>query len=398
MSNDIDNHYRLNYAVLHNNMESRKKDMSKFKFLSTSLVSIVALSLVGCQTTDNGQKGKESETDSSAAVTIMDGRDKEVVLEDGYAKNFVMFPNEGTEVFSITQSVEPFLGMRKSDQDSNIAGGVVAKYHPELLEVNSNIMDAEGDVPNVEEVLTMAPDVVYQWNSREDAIKSLEDVGIDVIGVNWGTYEDDIERYKLYGEALGMQDRVDEIFAHHDKAKQAVLEVTKNLTEDERQNHVFVSHMNGNQINVWGTELPHTAVHKVENVAYTVGNITNTGADINAETLLEWNPDMIVIGEWASDITPDFFYEHPVLKNMTAVKEKRVYKSPTASLLDNPGISWYFYAVLANPEKFEGFNMREQVRNDYKMLYNIDITEEDIDQILNVEENKNSKYFEMFMQ
>ncbi|MEG0384834.1 ABC transporter substrate-binding protein [Solibacillus cecembensis] len=372
--------------------------MSKYKLILPSIVGIVALSLVGCQSADGDQKSKESESEGSAAVTIVDGRGKDVVLEDGYAKNFVLFPNEGTEVFSITQSTEPFLGMRKSDQDSNIAGGVVAKYYPELLEVNSNIVDAEGDMPNVEEVLTMAPDVVYQWKSREASIKPLEDVGIDVVALNWGTYEDDIERYTLYGEALGMQDRVETVFAHHDKTKQAVLKVTENLTEEEQQNHVFVSHMNENQINVWGTELPHTAVHKVENVAYTKGNITDTGADINAETLLEWNPDMIVIGEWASDITPDFFYNHPVLKNLTAVKEKRVYKSPTASLLDNPGISWYFYASLANPDKFKDFDMRKQVRDDYKLLYNVDVTEEDIDKILNVEENKNSKYFEMFMQ
>ncbi|MNG24135.1 hypothetical protein D3C84_1088260 [compost metagenome] len=67
-------------------------------------------------------------------------------------------------------------------------------------------------------------------------------------------------------------------------------------------------------------------------------------------------------------------------------------------MLDNPAISWYFYAALATPEKFKNFNMREQIREDYKLLYNIDVTEEDIDQILNVEENKNSKYFDMFMQ
>ncbi|MEH6992940.1 ABC transporter substrate-binding protein [Neobacillus drentensis] len=220
---------------------------------------------------------------------------------------------------------------------------------------------------------------------------------MDVVAVNWGTYNDDIERYRLYGEALGKQDRVDEVFAHQDKAKQAVLKVTENLKENERQNHVFVSYVNENKINVWGTELPHTAVHKVENLAFTKGKVTDIDADINAETLLKWDPDMIVIGSWAKDVTPEYFFNHPVLKNLTAVKEKRVYKSPTASLLDNPGISWYFYAVLANPDKFKGFDMRKQVREDYKLLYNIDVTEEDIDQILNVKENKNSKYSKMFM-
>ncbi|MCR8844436.1 ABC transporter substrate-binding protein [Paenibacillus sp. SC116] len=368
------------------------------KSLLISFIGIAALTLAGCQSTDDSQKNKEVKNISSKAVTIVDGRGKEVVLEDGYAKNFVLFPNEGTEMFSITQSVEPFLGMRKSDQDSNIAGGVVAKYYPEILEVNSNIIDAEGDAPNVEEILKLNPDVVFQWSSAEAKIKPLEDVGIDVVALNWGTYKDDVERYTLYGQALGMQDRVEAVLAHHEKAKKAVLSVTEKLTEAERKNHVFVSHVNENQMNVWGTELPHTPVHKVENAAFTEGKITNKDADINAETLLQWDPDMIVIGEWAKEITPDYFYNHPVLKNLTAVKEKRVYKSPTSSLLDNPGISWYFYAVLSHPDKFEGFDMRKQVREDYKMLYNIDVTEEDIDQILNVAENKNSKSFELFMQ
>ncbi|SEN28488.1 ABC transporter substrate-binding protein [Paenibacillus sp. OV219] len=391
------------------------------KLVWTGCIGIGALIIAGCSSTDNGQKDNASASASTnvsananantstnantsanaatEAVSIVDGRGKEVVLKNGYAKNFVLFPNEGTEIFSITQSVEPFLGMRKGDQESNIAGGAVAKQYPEILKVNNNIMQADGSAPNVEGILKLAPDVVYQWTTHGDgAIKPLEDAGVNVVAVNWGTYEDDIERYTLYGKALGKQDRVDEVFAHQAKAKEDVLKVTQNLTEDERQDHVFVSAINDNQINVWGTELPHTPVHKVENAAFTKGKISDIDADINVETLLKWDPDMIVIGEWAKDITPDYFFKHPVLKNLRAVKEKRVYKSPTASLLDNPGINWYFYSVLAYPDKFKGFDMRKQVREDYKLLYNIDLTEEDIDSVLNVAENKTSKNFDLFMQ
>ncbi|AZN40789.1 ABC transporter substrate-binding protein [Paenibacillus albus] len=381
------------------------------KLVLTGCIGIGALMLAGCQSTDNGQMDNTSanaganvsaNTSTNAATepeTIVDGRGKEVVFKNGYAKNFVLFPHEGREIYSITQSIDPFKGMRKEDQESNIAGGAVAKYHPEILKVNNNIMQADGSAPNVEEILKLSPDVVYQWTSRGDAgIKPLEDAGINVVAVNWGKYQDDIDRYALYGKALGLQDRVDAVFAHQDEAKQAILKVTDSLTKDERQNHVFVSDVHDNQINVWGTELPHTAVDKVENAALTLGKITDIDADINAETLLKWDPDMIVIGEWAHDITPDYFYKHPVLKNLTAVKEKRVYKSPKVSLLDNQGINWYFYSVLAYPDKFKGFDMRKQIRDDYKFLYNIDITDADIDQTLNVEENKNSKNFDLFMQ
>ncbi|WP_054025723.1 ABC transporter substrate-binding protein [Bacillus sp. FJAT-28004] len=370
------------------------------KLLLTSLIGTVVLTSVGCQSTDNSPKnnGSINESSASAPVKIVDGRGKEVVLEKGYAKSFVLFPAEGSEMLSITQSAEPYLGMVKADQDNNIAGGVVAKKYPGILNVKSDIMQGDWSKPNVESILKLAPDVVYQWNFGEEGIKPLEDAGIDVIAVNWGKYADDIERYTLYGKALGKQDRVDEVFAHHEKSKQAVLKVTESLTEDERQNHVFIGNVAENKITVWGTELPHTAVHKVENLTYTVGKFDTPDAEINAETLLQWDPNMIVIGDFAKDITPEYFFNHPVLKNLTAVKEKRVYKAPAASQLDNPGITWYFYAFLANPEKFKDFSMREQVRDDYKLLYNIDVTDEDIDQILNVEENKNSKYFEMFMQ
>ncbi|MEH6992941.1 hypothetical protein V7075_09530 [Neobacillus drentensis] len=147
--------------------------MNKYNFLFTSLMGIVALSLVGCQSSDGGQKDKVSANDGSKAVTIVDGIDKKVVLENGYAKNFVMYFSEGTEMFSITQSAKPYLGIGKDDLDGNIAGSVFAKYHPEILKVNTNIHNADGKAPNVEEVLKLDPDVVYQWSGREGGIKPL---------------------------------------------------------------------------------------------------------------------------------------------------------------------------------------------------------------------------------
>lgn len=78
-----------------------------------------------------------------------------------------------------------------------------------------------------------------------------------------------------------------------------------------------------------------------------LSGVTNPAADktgewwrtVDFEQLLVWNPDIIIIPAYATDLNPKDFFNNPVLASLKAVKEKRVYKQPIfASTPDAPEI------------------------------------------------------------
>ncbi|GAA0732946.1 ABC transporter substrate-binding protein [Clostridium oceanicum] len=364
------------------------KDKNLVKIVGSVLVSSIVLA--GC-----GNKAAENKE-----VKVKDGRGKEVVM-DKYADSFVLFPKEATAMFSITQTTDGFLGMNAANKDY-LKGSVLAKHYPELLNIKSDI-SAKGTSfnPNVEEILSLKPDVVYQWHvGGKERWEPLEKADIPVITVNWGDWNDDIERYKTYAQGIGKQKRMDELLKRQDEASNKVKKVTQSIKKEEKLNHVFVDEINGNEIGVWGTVLPHTSVHGVENAAYTIGKLNKPGEKINTETLLKWNPDMIIINSTAfksGKVTPEKIMNNSLFKNLKAVKNKKIYVVPDVSQLDNPTILWYWYAMLATPDKFEDTNLRNIVKDEYKFLYNTDINEEEVDEILNIKANKNSENYKQFI-
>ena len=107
--------------------------------------------------------------------------------------------------------------------------------------------------------------------------------------------------------------------------------------------------------------------------------MTNPAADdsgewwrtVDFEQLLVWNPDIIVIPAYATDLNPKDFFDSPVLANLKAVKERRVYKQPVfARTPDAPEIflTSEWLAAIAHGAEFAP-DFQKQIRDTYKLIY-----------------------------
>lgn len=314
------------------------------------------------------------------------------------AESFVLFPKEAQALVAVNGGTKKFRGIHPEDQKAN-EKRVIAKHYPDLLTLNTRFALDGGFNPNVEELLRIRPDVVFQWTSRGDeAYLPMIAVGIRVVSVGWGKWEDDIERLRLYAAPLGESERVDRLLARQEEIKDEIQTMTLRIPANERKTHVFVDAIQGNELVVWGKELPFTTIHGVDNAAFSKGGLTNPSETINVETLLSWNPDIIVLNSFRNKTLPEDVYSNPLFKDLSAVKNKRVYKSMDTSLVENPISSWYWYGILAYPKLFSEYNMRDRLTVDYKYLYNIDLTSSDIDQILQVQANSASSEYNRFLQ
>ena len=99
--------------------------------------------------------------------------------------------------------------------------------------------------------------------------------------------------------------------------------------------------------------------------------------------------------------TPADVYADAQLANVSAVKNKRVYKNPLGvyrwqvPCAESP-LYWNWYASVLHPDEYE-VDLRSMMKEEISFLYNYDLTEEQIDKILRMDVNKDSaSYTELF--
>ena len=142
---------------------------------------------------------------------------------------------------------------------------------------------------------------------------------------------------------------------------------------------------------------------------YSLSGARNLAADdtgewwrtVDAEQLLVWNPAIIVIPAYATELKPADFYGNAVLANLDAVKNKRVYKFPQFNRSPDAAeiyLSDDWLARVANPARFsDAEEFRDTVKDGYKLIYQKDLTDEQIRFILELEQNKDSAgYVDLF--
>ena len=105
------------------------------------------------------------------------------------------------------------------------------------------------------------------------------------------------------------------------------------------------------------------------------------------EQVYEWDPDIIVITNFTKT-QPQDLYDNAIgsddWSTVKAVREKHVYKMPLGTYRTyTPGVdtpmTLEWLAQLAYPEIFSDIDLVKDIRDYYKTLYDVDLTDEQID-------------------
>ncbi|MEK3723608.1 AraC family transcriptional regulator [Paenibacillus sp. FSL H8-0034] len=404
IGNELDNHYQyIRKGVLPMNRSWKKPSMA------VNLLLMLALLLSACSSAASPSPTKGSSQVPSNSVsapassgngqTAQTGTSRQIVDDRGEtvvfskpAKTILTFPKPLAETaIAIAGDIDRVVGIHPASK-SMIAQRVLNKYYPSIKQINSSFTVEGGFVPNIEEVLNIKPDVVFQWNmGKPEYYESMVKAGIQVLTIGWGPWEKEVATIRMLGAALGKEERVEQLLANQDAARTDIEKIVKDIPEEKRVKMLLISAMDGNKISVHGDSNFYHGVPGVKNAAFEEGVSKNT-MQVNVEQLLAWNPDMIVIHEAAVGVNPATIYEHPQLKELNAVKNKTVYKLPEFALMSHmASLTWYWYGALAYPDKFSTLKIRDIITEGYKFSYNISLTDEEVNQVLKMDANKDSK-------
>ena len=335
------------------------------------------------------------------AAEVTDQRGHTITLGKP-AERVVFIPIPAPSTFiTIDGSARHVVGMN-SYSASAMREGIFGKLFPETAGITTSVVMAGADpsnfTPNVEAILALQPDVVFQWtSSAKDFISVLDRTGISVLGMRVGSLENFAEYVKLMGKVAGKQERANTLLARQDAVKQRLRSELRSIEPAQRPRVLYFNRM-VNMLRVSGKG-------SFNDFYIRLAGGQNAAADnpqlstITLEQVLAWNPQVILLGNFDAALPSDL-YGDPRWQSVDAVKNHRVYRMPLGGYRWDPpshesALGWIWLAGLLQPER-EHTDLRKAMREWFVFLYNHQLTDDEIDGILFVKENRASAGYERY--
>lgn len=243
---------------------------------------------------------------------------------------------------------------------------------------------------NVEELLKLKPDVVFQWDSQPESIEKMEAAGLKVVAAHYGSL-DDLKNYiNMLGQMFGRQERAAFLI---DYFESSVKEVTDKLATISKDDYPTIIQLT-DDLKVAGKGF---ASYWVDNsgAVNPAADLSGDALKVNMEQMLMWNPDIIYIGNF-TQLQPSDLLENKIdgedWSALTAVQNGQVYKIPIGGYRWDPPsvetplvVKWM--AKIEHPELFTDLDMEAELRAFYKDVYDFELTDDMVNEVLGDTQN-----------
>jgi len=255
-----------------------------------------------------------------------------LAVTDDLGRN-VTISSEPQSIISLTPSnTEILFALELEDRVM-----AVSEYCNYPLEAQNKIKIGGFSTINIEKVVSLKPDLVLATGGVQEAVvEELERLGLTVIALNAKSIEEVFENIRLVGKAAGQLEAARELTTKLEQRTKAVTDKAKDLPDSQRP-RVFYEI----QYEPLMTAGPGTFI---DDLIHLVGGV-NIASDAaakypvyNLETLIERNPEVIIISFWHGSIAASVegVKSRKRWQIIDAVKNNRVY-GINADLVSRPG-------------------------------------------------------------
>lgn len=337
----------------------------------------------------------------ACAIGITDQRGRSVPF-DKLPQRLVFLPIPGPATYiAIDGSERKIVGMN-GYSGSAMREGLLGKMFPGFAKIPTNVImgaaDASNFNPNVESILALRPDVVFQWATSGDAIGVLERTGLPVLGMRAGSQEDLTGFITMLGQVAGNEPRAAAVLARQQAEKLRIEAAMSGVAESQRPRVLYFNRA-AQILRVSGRK-SHNEFYIRMTGGQNVADEKSTQITVTIEQVLAWNPQVILLGNFDAAMPSDI-YADPRWQGVDAVKARRVYKFPLGGYRWDPpsqesALGWIWLAGLLHPEREPG-NLRAIMRDWFSFLYKHDLTDDEIDAILFAAQNRHSAGYERYL-
>lgn len=278
--------------------------------------------------------------------------------------------------------------------------GILGRIFPAAKDIPADIT-APNFIPNVEELAATNPDLVIQWADRgPDYVDPIINAGLTAMLISYGTEEKTREYMTMIGQAIGKPERAEELIAWRDEVQADIAEKSAEIPDEDRPKVLYLLRaLEG--LRASGTEGNYNSWYiDLAGGTNAAADLPGGWADVNVEQIASWNPDVILLNSFEPELDPSRIYDDPILSLTNAAQEGRVYKLPLGGYRWDPPnaespLTWMWLANLLHPDVF-AYDLRAEMKDAYRTLYAYDLTEADIDGILNMDMQGDAPGFAQF--
>jgi len=215
-----------------------------------------------------------------------------------------------------------------------VEGGAMRWLYPEAMQLPTDIV-GRGFMPNVEALLSIAPDLVVQWGGRGAALlEPLERAGLTTAAMVYAGREADIRGWlRLMGALTGHPARAEQLLGLRDSVHERLRAALASAdTAPPRVLYLFRAR-SGLQAGGRDSYM-HYAIELAGGV--NVAAALNGTRPVGAEQILAWEPDIILLNSFEAGLTPAVVYEDPLLALTPAAQQRAVHVMPVGGYRWDP--------------------------------------------------------------
>lgn len=380
--------------------------MKKFykKIIMCFMIVVMSVLFCACNNTNNNEN-KNDNVAKNYSNSNEKMQDFHIVID--HAGNEVKVPNKIdriviTDIYPIPSVISIFFnGASKivgMAPPSMIAAknSVLSKLYPEILNAKTDFI--KGTSINMEELLKLNPDIIFYPETSKQEGEDFKKLGIPAIAISsnkwdYNAIETLNQWIKLLDEIFELDNNKTKICKEYsEEILNLITERVKDIKDEEKRKVMFLFQYNDKNImtsgkrffgNWWAEAIG------CKNVGEKLDK--DNSVSVNMEQIYEWNPDLIFITNF-NEYYPDDLYNNTVgnykWENVEAIKMKEVFKMPLGMYrtytagIDTP-ITLLWLAKKAYKNKFEDIDLLEKTKEYYKVVFNVNLSNEEVNQIFN---------------
>lgn len=367
------------------------------------VVLILSIILVGCKNEGNKKNGAESEATKQTETANKDEEYREVVDQAGRTVKVPKDPKRvvitfwpmGSAYTLFQGSAETIVGMDPA-MVSVAKNSLLTRIDPNVANVDSSFINADG-VINEESLIKLNPDLALIPAYATDQLEIFEKLGVptivfDVTVEDFNTVETFMSWVDLLGKAFGKESKATAIREYGEKTLKEIAERTKNLSEaDKPKALLLISYDEAGKSTSGEKQFARFELESTGAI-HVARDVKENFIKLDMEQIYKWNPDIIYLSTFTA-YKPEDLYNNTAAANddwsqVKAVKNKNVHKFPIGIFhwyppsADAP-LALLWLAKNNNPDLFKDVDLSKRIKDYYKDLYDIDLSDADIDFIFN---------------
>lgn len=266
--------------------------------------------------------------------------------------------------------------------EDKIVGQPAMDRFPQLLKMRPKLKAipsaGQFDNINIEKIISLNPDMVFAGIISKKGNKKIEEIGLPLVTMYIGKARIGVmkDEFMHTGLILGHEDKAKALVAYWDEKLALIRERINTIPQDKRLRVYYTSNdILQTEGDAWWTQDLLSLAGAI-NVAADIGQARET----TLENLVQWNPDVIVAQRLKGKDRVKDILSNPQVKDIKAVKDKRVYEFPIGAFWWNRpspeaplGFLWLTKTLY--PQLMADIDMLQETQYFFKTFFGYDLSE-----------------------